>query len=398
MVEGEEQRGRFANRPYMATLSAMSGEAGAGLYPVSRAYLRPWGIHVRRGFDGLRAARPEATSGGRVHGGRHIAFEDHALALQLDIGVGDGNGGEQGLGVGVQRVAVEFVAWGHLHHRTEVHDAHAVGDVLHHREVVGDKKVGQAPVPLELPHQVDNLSLDRDVEGTHGLVGHDKVGVDGEGPGDPDPLPLPTRELVRVAAGVLAAQANRLEQLVHPVEAFLLAVNQAVYVYTFGYNVAHDHARVQRGLGVLKDHLHLPIEDPALVARGLVDILAPEDNLAAGGLVEPDDYPPGRGFAAAGLADQPEGLPLVDAERDPVDRLEALPADPEVLLEVLYLQERPAVRLSAYAPVLFGHLVPLTLAGGSTLGAIWWCSQQAALCSSENRVNSGISSAQIRMA
>ena len=91
---------------------------------------------------------------------------------------------------------------------------------------------------------------------------------------------------------------------------------------------------------------------------------------------------------------RPKVSPLSMLERDPIHRLQVRPADPEVLLEVLYLQERLAVR----ATVLFGHVAPPILAGGSTLGAIWWCSQQAALCSSENRVYSGISSAQIRMA
>ena len=186
----------------------------------------------------------------------------------------------------------------------------------------------------------------------------------------------------------------------HPVEAFFPVLGQAVDVYALGDDVADDHARVQGGLGVLEDHLHLPVEGPALIARRLVDVLAPVEHLAARRIVEPDQDPSRRGLAAARLADQAESLALVDLERDPVDRLQVLPADPEVLLEVFYLEQRPAVR----APVLghalcpIRHLVPLTLAGGSTLGAIWWCSQHAALCSSENVVYSGISSAQICMA
>ena len=108
----------------------------------------------------------------------------------------------------------------------------------------------------------------------------------------------------------------------------MLLLGQAVYVYAFGDDVADDHARVQRGLGVLEDHLHLPVEDLALVALRLVDVLAPEDHLAAGGLVEPDQDPPGRGLAAARLADEAEGLALVDGERDPIHRLQVRPADP----------------------------------------------------------------------
>src|SRR5687768_2986744 len=184
----------------------------------------------------------------------------------------------------------------------------------------------------------------------------------------------------------------------HPVEAFLPVSCQAVYVYALGDDVADDHARVQGGLGVLEDHLHLPVESLALIARRLVDVLAPVEHLAARRIVEPDKDPSRRRLAAARLADQAERFTLIDLERDPIDRLQVLPTDPEVLLEVFDLQQWPAVAVLGHILCLIRHPVPLTLAGGSTLGAIWWCNQHAALCSSENAVYSGISSAQICMA
>src|ERR687898_2096557 len=173
-----------------------------------------------------------------------------------------------------------------------------------------------------------------------------------------------------------------------------------MYVYTLGNDVADDHARVQGGLGVLEDHLHLAVERLALIALRLVDVLALEEHLAASRLVEPDQHPSRGRLATTGLADQAERLTLVDLQRDPVDRLKVHPADPEVLLEVFDLEQRPAVLLAVRAPVpdLFRHFAPVIRAGGSMLGAIGWCSQQAALCSAEKVVYSGMSSAQIRIA
>src|SRR5829696_199085 len=368
--------------------------------PVLRAHLAPHGFIVAARFGGVRATAPEAAARRGVHGRRHVAFEDHALALALDIGVWDRDRGEQGLGVGMQRVAVELVAGRHLYHHAEVHNPILVGDVFDHREVVGDEQVGQVPLPLEHLQQIDDLRLDRDVQRRDGLIGHDKVWVDGECPGHTDSLPLAARELVRVAVGVFLAQTNRLQELVHALGALLRAVGQVVDVYALGDDVAYDHTRVQGGLGVLKDHLHLAVESPALIALGLVDVLAPEEHLATRRLVKPDQHPSRGRLAAARFADQAERLALIDLERDPVDRLKVHPADLEVLLEVFDLEQRPAGRLAVRAPVpgLFRHFAGLTRAGGSTSGAIWWCSQHAALCSSENVVYPGISSPQIRMA
>ena len=84
---------------------------------------------------------------GRVYRAWYVPVEDCALALQLDVGVGDGDGREEGLGVGMERVCVELVA-GAISTSAEVHDPDAVGDVLDHREVVGDEQVGQVPLPL----------------------------------------------------------------------------------------------------------------------------------------------------------------------------------------------------------------------------------------------------------
>src|SRR5215211_2400555 len=318
--------------------AATLGNAVARSDPVLRTDLAPYGFLVAARFGGVRATGPESATRRGVHGRRHVAFQDHAFALELDVGVGDGDRGEQGLGVWVQRVAVELLAGRHLYHCAEVHNPHTVGDVLDHREVVGDEQVGQVPLPLELLHQVDDLRLDRDVKCRDGLVGHDKIRVDSEGPGNPDPLPLAARELVWVAVSVFPTKAHRLEQLVHPVQALLLAFGQTMYVYTLGNDVADDHARVQGGLGVLEDHLHLAVERLALIALRLVDVLALEEHLAARRLVEPDQHPSCGRLATTGLADQTERLALVDLQLDSVDRLQVLTAYPEVLLEVFDLE------------------------------------------------------------
>jgi hypothetical protein len=68
-------------------------------------------------------------------------------------------------------------------------------------EVVADEEVGEAELGLQVLEQVDDLRLDRDVEGRDGLVADDELGPQGQGPGDADALALAAGELVREALG-----------------------------------------------------------------------------------------------------------------------------------------------------------------------------------------------------
>ena len=80
---------------------------------------------------------------------------------------------------------------------------------------MGDEQVAQSQLPLQVDHEVQDLRLHRDVEGRDGLVGHHQIGLQGQGPGEANSLALAAAELVRVAVGVLGAQAHGLQQPAH---------------------------------------------------------------------------------------------------------------------------------------------------------------------------------------
>ena len=77
--------------------------------------------------------------------------------------------------------------------------------------------------------------------------------------------------------------------------------------------------RVERGVAVLEDHLHLFAEGVEIERRG-ADRLAVEQDVSGVGRDDLHDQPGGRGLAAAGLADDAERLALGDVEVDAVDR------------------------------------------------------------------------------
>ena len=175
-------------------------------------------------------------------------------------------------GVRMERVLVERGGRRDLDDLAEVHHGHAVGDVADDREVVGDEQVGQPEVVLEALEQVDDLRLDRHVEGADRLVADDQVGLHGERPGDPDPLPLAAAELVRVALDEGRIQAHELEQLRDP-RGPRPAGGEMVDAQRLGEDLAHGLARIEAGVRVLEDHLELAPPAPQLLAAERQQVL-----------------------------------------------------------------------------------------------------------------------------
>src|SRR5919198_10596 len=85
-------------------------------------------------------------------------------------------------------------------------------------------------------------------------------------------------------------------------------------------DVAHRHARVERGVRVLEDHLHPPAHAAHLLAGKARELGAIELHRAGGRLVELEDRAPRRRLAATRLADETKRLALLDEEIDAVDR------------------------------------------------------------------------------
>lgn len=149
------------------------------------------------GLEAVDAARVETAAGRDLRGAGDVAFQENMLLLH--VRVRDGDVGEQRLGVGMGRLGIDLLCRGELDDLPEVHDGYAVREVAYHVQVVGDEQEREPQVLLEISKQVDDLGLDRYVEGGDRLIGDDEGRAAGEGTGDPDTLALPSRELVGVA-------------------------------------------------------------------------------------------------------------------------------------------------------------------------------------------------------
>jgi hypothetical protein len=151
-------------------------------------------------------------------------------------------------------------------------------------QVVRDEEIGELEVALQLLHQIDDLRLDRDIQGGHWLVADEEVRVQRERAGQADPLPLARRRThagsarlhrpaIRRSAGARAPGCRSLPAAT--VDAQRLA----------------DHAPdrvawVQGRVGILEDHLHPLAQRTQLPLAEVRDVGAVEDDLAPGRLVQ----------------------------------------------------------------------------------------------------------------
>ena len=91
----------------------------------------------------------------------------------------------------------------------------------------------------------------------------------------------------------------------------------------FANDGADVHARVERGIGVLKDDLDVAAQQAEFAGLQRPDVAAFKMNLARGRLDQAQHATPGGRLAAAGFADQPEGFAALDVKIDAVDGMDA---------------------------------------------------------------------------
>ena len=111
------------------------------------------------------------------------------------------------------RICVDAFGGVELHDAPEVHNHDPVTDIFDDAEVMGDEHIGQVELLLQTAEEVDDLCLDRNVQGGYRLVTDDDLRLHREGARDIHTLPLAAGELVRVAFHVLDVESDLLEIL-----------------------------------------------------------------------------------------------------------------------------------------------------------------------------------------
>ena len=281
--------------------------------------LHPLG-NLGAGLLGVGTAGAEAAARGGIGGAGDVALQKDAVPPAEIAHLG--RGGEERLGIGVQGVVEDGLGVAQLHHLTQVHDGHPVAQVLHHAQVVADEEVGEAQLFLQLPQEVQNLGPDRHVQGGDRLVTDDELGLSSQSPGDDDALALAAGELMGVAVHVGLVEAHHLQELLDPGLPLAGAGVEPPDAHGLLNDLPHGHAGVQGAVGVLKDDLHVLAQGAQLMLVLSHEVGSVKGDGAAGGLNEPQHRTGEGGLAAARLPDEPQRLPLVEAEAHVVDGLD----------------------------------------------------------------------------
>lgn len=249
----------------------------------------------------------------------------HGVETRAALPVEARHAREQATGVGVAGLREEVVPLRPLDESAAVEDVDLVAQPGDDAEVVGDHDQGRAGLLDELAQQGEDLGLDRHVERRGRLVGDEQPGLAGQGHGDERALTHAAGELVRVVleSTVGVGDAHLLEHVAR-VGRGLLAGHALVPLEHLGDLSADGDDGVEGGERVLEDHAdvtaatlaHLLVGEGEQV--GAVEVDRAGHLVAAGGQ-QAHDRERGHRLAAAGLADQADGLPGLDVEAHPVD-------------------------------------------------------------------------------
>ncbi len=77
---------------------------------------------------------------------------------------------------------------------------------------MGDEQEGQAEIRLHAGQEIEDLSLDRQIQGRDRLVADHEFRLEDERAGNSDPLALAAREFVRIAVQRSPWQADTIDQ------------------------------------------------------------------------------------------------------------------------------------------------------------------------------------------
>jgi len=297
------------------------------------------GLFHLAALHAVGAAGVELAALGGISGRGNGAFQNYAV--HLGIGVGNRNCREQSLGIGVERIAEDILGLTVLNKIAQIHNADGIGDMLNNAQVVGDEEIGEVTLFLQFLQQVDDLSLDRNVQSGNRLIAYDELRVESQSTGNAYTLALATGELVGIAILVewleSAVVHNRVDIILE-----LLWGDKIMLADSFAYNLADRKTGRKAGEGVLIDYLHLGTHCAHFLGGKVINLLTVEENFALGlfaGKAENDTT--GGGLAAAGFSNETHGGAALELEAYAVNSLymadgagDEATLDGEMLLEV----------------------------------------------------------------
>ena len=174
---------------------------------------------------------------------------------------------------------------------------------------------------LQIPQQVDDLALDRNVQARNGFIGDQQGRRHSERSSDRNSLGLSAGELSGQARQRFQRQPDLFHQFHHAVSS--LRPREARVVQCLFEMLRHTHPLIQRTARILEDHLGKLPHQPGCASTCRRHRRPIENDFTIIGLLEADEHPAQGRFAATGLTDEAEELAATDFEVNAVDRTQS---------------------------------------------------------------------------
>ncbi len=123
---------------------------------------------------------------------------------------------------------------------------------------MGDENVRDLQPVLDVLKQIDDLSLNGQVEGRYRLVADQHFRLQRHRPGNADTLQLTAGELVRIPLRMFAPQPHAHQQVAHAIRLLRLRHDACMHLPWLGNDPLDAEPRIDRSIGILEDNLHLP--------------------------------------------------------------------------------------------------------------------------------------------
>ena len=244
----------------------------------------------------------------------------------------------------------DFLSSTELDGTAGVHNHNLIGHIGDDAQVMGNHNNGVAVLLLHLLHELDNLSLNGNIQSRRGLVGNQDIGIAGKSHSDHDTLTHTAGELVRILIDALLGlgDTHEVQKLGSALERLLLGV-AAVQTKALAHLLADLIDRVQGGHRILEDHRDVVTANVLHLFLGhLEDRTAAIANVAALNLSrrhrdKTHDGHGGHGLTGAGLTDDTEGLAAIERVGDTVDSANNAIFGVEIHLKVIDLEQMLAL-------------------------------------------------------
>ncbi|CAH0324797.1 hypothetical protein SRABI106_04500 [Rahnella aquatilis] len=148
-----------------------------------------------------------------------------------------------------------------------------MADAFNNGHIVRNKQKCQTKLFLQIHQQIDDLRADRHIQRRNRFIGNHHFWIKGQRTRNANSLPLAAGKLMRIALRVFRQQSDFFQQPRHTGFGFC-AFCQIVNQQRFHNGISYRQARIERGVGILKNKLDITAQMLQFTAADISQRLA----------------------------------------------------------------------------------------------------------------------------